>query len=102
MSERQSPFVPDDSQRRQLAHQIYGAMDDNFNPYTPLLYTSPRPGPARRDLTAVTVFLFAVLVLAILNFIITIEAISYSYQVAFAVRHLLWPLRHADRLKTDP
>ena len=90
-SEHQSPFVPDDdSRQRQLAHTTYygGNMDDN--PYTPLLYTSPRPGSARRDF-ATTVFLFTVSVLTILYCFLTIEAAFDSYQIS-SVRHSLWPL----------
>jgi hypothetical protein len=98
-SEHLSPFVPDDSRRRQLVHPIYsGIMDDN--PYTPLLYHSPRLGSARRDFTT-TLFLIAVLVLTILYCFLTIEAAFDSYQISSAVRHSLWPPRHAVRLRKD-
>ena len=72
-SENQSPFDPHDPRLR-LAYPMYGGAD--HNPYPPPLHASPRLN------SFVTVFLFAILILVILNGFLSIE----SYQILFAVR----------------
>ncbi|KAF8267037.1 hypothetical protein EI94DRAFT_1786630 [Lactarius quietus] len=87
-SENQSPFVPDNSQRR-LAHPIYGSMD--HDPYAPLPYASPRFN------SCTTVFLFALLVVGILHCFLTIEAVFYD-QILFASGTTLLALTPIDNV----